>query len=213
MVDDELAGAEDLGAPSGGGNLKTYIIIAVIALVMGLIGFLAGKMFSGGGEKEKPAIEKKTDQPAADVKQDNGDQKTGENQGDDAANDSSENGENTQQGNTKASTKNKRGVLVLDVFTVNLNDPFGRRYIEIVLNLILERKDQVLMLKENELLMPKIRHEIFMTISSKSYNDLRGTSGKVTLYEEVMMRVNEICKEELGIEPVVEVLQTKFLIQ
>jgi flagellar basal body-associated protein FliL len=52
-----------------------------------------------------------------------------------------------------------------------------------------------------------------MTISAKSYNELKSTAGKIALFEEIQMRVNEILKQYMGIEPVVEVLQTKFLIQ
>ena len=68
-------------------------------------------------------------------------------------------------------------------------------------------------IRANALVMAKIRHEIFMTISAKSYGDLKSTAGKITLFEEIQMRVNEILKEQIGVEPVLEVLQTKFLMQ
>jgi flagellar basal body-associated protein FliL len=204
MVDEELSGGvEDLGG-GGGGNLKTIIIIAAIALIMGVGGFFAGKMLSGGKDEEKkPAIEQKTDTKTDQENKtnDGGEQNSQDNNGD--------SGNDGDQSMTKA----KRGILVLDPFTVNLNDPFGRRYIEVVFNLVVDKRELVPKIKQNELLMPKIRHEIFMTVSAKSYGELKSTSGKVTLYEEIMMRVNEILKEEMGIEPVIEVLQTKFLIQ
>jgi flagellar FliL protein len=209
MGDDELTGAEELGESSKGGGLKNIIIIAVIALVMGVGGFFAGKMLSGGGD-EPQKMEQQTNGKNGQATQG---ENTAQNNGDQtAANTGTETGaENT--GDTSTSGKKSQGILVLDTFTVNLNDPFGRRYIEIVLNLIIEPKGLVPKIKENELLMPKIRHEVFMTVQGKSYNELKSTSGKITLFEEIQMRVNEILKEYLDVEPVVEVLQTKFLIQ
>jgi flagellar FliL protein len=210
MADEEMAGGvEDLAADGGGGgNLKTIIIIAAIAIVMGVGGFFAGKMLSGGGEEEKkPPVEQKTN---GNNEQANTANQGGNNSGGDSGTDNS-NSDNSDGEQTPA--KPQRGILVLEAFTVNLNDPFGRRYIEVVFNLVIDKKELVPKIKQNELLMPKIRHEIFMTISAKSFSELKSTSGKVTLYEEIMMRVNEILKEEMGIEPVIEVLQTKFLIQ
>lgn len=209
MVEDELAGAgEDMGAPKG--NMKTIIIIAVIAVVMAAIGFLAGKMFSGGGDNgDKPPLEQKTDAQTqqADTKTGQGAQKSTNGGSNDTADASG------GEGDDAVTKKDERGVLALDTFTVNLNDPFGRRYIEVIFNLVVDKKSLVPKIKENELVMPKIRHEIFMTVSSKSYAELKSTSGKVTLAEEIMMRVNEILKEEMGVEPIIEVLNTKFLIQ
>lgn len=203
MVDDEL-GTEDLGG-GGGMNLKTIIIGAVVILAVGAAAFFAGRMMSGGGET--PVIEQPNGQKTT------GGNNTANNNGNKPANANRDNAGGDTRIDPKVTAKNQQGVLALDTFTVNLNDPFGRRYIEVILNLIIEKKDLVPKIKENELLMPKIRHEVFMTISAKSYTDLKSTSGKVTLFEEIQMRVNEILKEHMGIEPVVEVIQTKFLIQ
>lgn len=211
MVDDDLTnGVEDLTAGGGGGgNLKTIIIIAAIAIVMGAGGFFAGKMLSGGkDEPQKMEQQQQQNNKTADATtQENG-------QGQD--NNGAETGSENQPDGAAAAPAHKssnKGILSLEAFTVNLNDPFGRRYIEVVFNLVVEPKSWVPKIKENELLMPKIRHEIFMTVSAKSYSELKSTSGKVTLQEEIMMRVNEILKEELGVEPVIEVLHGKFLIQ
>ncbi|MDQ1354591.1 MAG: flagellar protein FliL, partial [Acidobacteriota bacterium] len=107
----------------------------------------------------------------------------------------------------------KPGIILLDPFTVNLNDPFARRYAEVSVNLVIDEKKLVTQITNNELLIPRIRDEIFMVISSRSFADLKSTSGKVTLKEEIMIRVNEILKQEFKKEPVIQVLFTKFLIQ
>jgi flagellar FliL protein len=202
MADEDFGNGamEDMGAGGGKSNMMTIIIIAAIAIVMGAGGFFAGKMLSDGEEKKNPVEQKQPDNKAADTNQQGQTQPQNNNAGD--------------QTNTDVVVKkSNKGLLALETFTVNLNDPFGRRYIEVVFNLIVEPKNLVPKIKENELLMPKIRHEVFMTVSAKSYAELKSTSGKVTLCEEIMMRVNEILKEEMGVEPVTEVLHTKFLIQ
>lgn len=215
-MDEELAVGMDESSGGGGGKLKTIILIAVVALVIGAVGFFAGKMLSGGGKNAaKTETVNKENAAATETKTE---EKAGETKTPETA--TTENkGETTEGGETATTTpvptngKSKKGILALDTFTVNLNDPFGRRYIETVINLIVDNKEIIPKITENELLIPKIRHEIFMTISTKSYNDLKSVSGKITLFEEIMMRVNEILKEEMGIEPVVEVIETKFLIQ
>jgi flagellar basal body-associated protein FliL len=204
MGDDEFTGAEE-AAPRKKASMTTIIIVVVVAVVMGAAGFFTGRLSLGGsggdaGKEVSPVSVK------------NGPGESNRQTG-------SETGTPTGPGSkgdetiAAPGTGSTRGLLKLDTFTVNLDDPFGRRYIEVELNLVIEKKELISQILENELLMPKIRHEIFMTISAKSYKDLKGTAGKIALFEEIQMRVNEIIKQEIGIEPVVEVLQTKFLIQ
>lgn len=219
MVDDELRDMEDeIAPPPKKGKLPIIIIAAVIVAVVGVGGYFAGKMTSGDdNNKQQQTVEKdnpdKKQTPTEKTTAQTPDNGTKEEPGVDINEDNVSNGSSETNTTTPAHDKGNRGVLALDAFTVNLNDPFGRRYVECILNLVLDDRSLVPKIKENELLMAKIRHEIFMTLSSKSYDELKSMSGKVTLFEEIMMRVNEILKEEMGVEPVVEVLQTKFLMQ
>ncbi len=211
-MDEELTGGmDDSSGSSKFGKYKTIIIIAIIALAMGAGGFFAGKMLSGGKTPEDPQVVKKEDGQKTNAKQDenSGDQKSLDDGNADSQTNNNESTSNTNQGGVRG----KKGILVLDAFTINLNDPFGRRYIEVVINLVTSTKEIVPKIKEDELLLPKIRHEIFMTISAKSFNELKSTAGKQTLLEEIMMRVNEILKEEMDVEPVLEVEFGKFLVQ
>jgi len=105
------------------------------------------------------------------------------------------------------------GILQLDEFTVNLNDPFGRRYANLHIGLEIENRELVPRIREDELLMPRIRDMVFMIVSAKSYNELNTVSGKITLKEEIQIRLNEIIKPVLGSEPVRDVYFSKFLIQ
>lgn len=198
MVDPDFRESEERGAPPKKGKLTTIIIAAVIAIAMGVGGFYAGKILSGGEQIQETTL--------------TGDARAGGEIPDKYSGEdprfitSAEIGEIPEE-------KGRQGLLSLETFTVNLNDPFGKRYAECDLNLVLNDRNLVPRIKANALVMAKIRHEIFMTISAKSYSDLKSTAGKITLFEEVQMRVNEILKEQLGVEPVVEVLQTRFLMQ
>jgi flagellar basal body-associated protein FliL len=198
MVDPDFRESEERGAPPKKGKLTTIIIAAVIAIAMGVGGFFAGKILSGGEKIENTA-------PTGDARA--GGEIPGKYTGEEPG------GKTGGEIGERPEEKGRQGLLSLETFTVNLNDPFGKRYAECDLNLVLKDSTLVPGIKANALVMAKIRHEIFMTISAKSYGDLKSTAGKITLFEEVQMRVNEILKEQLGVEPVVEVLQTRFLMQ
>ncbi len=196
MADEEIQGGKQNG---GLGGIKLIIIVAAIAVLVGAGGFFLGKMLSGGGET---AVEDTKTEDAANpegTEQKDGEQKSEKQEG--VA--ESEGSENTDS----------PGLMVLEKFTVNLNDPFGRRYAEILINLKIEKKSTVSKIQAHELLLPQIRDEIFMIISSKSYPELNSVSGKITLKEEIMIRVNELIKESLGVEPVQDVFFGTFIIQ
>ncbi len=200
MVDEDLG--SDFEDAGGGGKkgLPTFVIIIIVAVIMGVGGFVVGKVFFGG-EKEPPPVEKKDDKQQP--KQQGNDTETQEQTPADA-----EAGEDTS-----FQSKSKSGLMILNPFTVNLNDPFGRRYVEVVINLEIKNKAHIPKITENELMIPRVRDEIFMIVSSKSYGELKSTSGKVALKEEIQMRVNELMKDEFGSEPVNRVYFTKFIIQ
>ena len=202
MVDMDFKDTEESGEPCKR-SFPSILIIFILLVVVAAGAFYAGKLLSGG-EKSNTAA-----QAGDQGVRDNG-AKTGDTANQGAGKTGSPG--NTQQG-TGVTEKGEPGFLPLDTFTVNLNDPFGRRYVECVLNLVIDDKTLVPKIKGNDLVMAKIRHEIFMTISAKSYDELKSTAGKITLFEEIQMRVNEALKEKLGVEPVLEVLQTKFLMQ
>jgi flagellar basal body-associated protein FliL len=198
MFDADFKEPEENGTPPKKRRWPTILIAVLIAIVMGAGGFFAGKILSGGKQINNTAQTGDSKTVGETPGRYSGEEPGGETGG--------EIGERTEK-------KGRQGLLSLETFTVNLNDPFGKRYAECDLNLVLNDRNLVPSIKANALVMAKIRHEIFMTISAKSYSDLKSTAGKITLFEEVQMRVNEILKEQLGVEPVLEVLQTRFLMQ
>lgn len=206
MAEEEFNEFDDASAGGGGkkGGLPSIVIFVVIALIMGVGGFFAGKMFFGSGEDQKkpPVEETKDDKSAQNDKKEETQSKP---------EDLSE--EDPDDGDQELVGKSKSGILALNPFTVNLNDPFGRRYAEVVINLEIVNKNYIPKLTANELILPRIRDEVFMIISNKSYNEVRTTSGKVTLKEEIMMRLNELMKEEFNKELISRIYFTKFIVQ
>lgn len=213
MGDEEFGGADESldGGKSGGGKLKLIIIIAVAIVVIGIGGFFAGKFFMGSkGTKEEA---KKTDtEKKGEVteKKDSGEQKEGEKAKEKEGGESKEGAPAENKGGMEGTGK---GLLPLELFTANLADPLGRRYVEAEFKLVLNKKELLPQIKDNELIISQIRNVILMTLSSKMYSELATVAGKMTLFQEIQMRVNEVFKQEMNIEPVVDVLQTKFIMQ
>jgi flagellar basal body-associated protein FliL len=204
-LNDNLEAEEPKAEKKKGKGIPMIAIFGAVAVAAIAIGFFAGKMMAPKAEKQKLPVEEKTEQTKEEDLQKLPD-------------DSETSGADTKKQVKQDKKKGDEavispGMLALETFTINLNDPFGRRYAEIQMNLRLKQKEFLVLITENELIIPQIRDEIFMIISGKSYMDLKSTSGKITLKEEIMMRVNEIVKEELGFEPVNNVFFIKFLVQ
>lgn len=70
------------------------------------------------------------------------------------------------------------------------------------------------MIKEDVTLhLPKIRNNILMLLSSKTYNDLSDPEGKEQLRQEVLTEIQSILKEESGHEGVEDIFFTSFVMQ
>lgn len=212
--------AGEVSPPPTKKALPTTLIIMVAALVLVAAGgFFAGKIFSGKGgeskkdakaqtvEKKAPAETKKEDKPA------NTEEKKATGEQNPASEEQKTDTTAAATADNKPIPEGKTGLLTLDEFTVNLNDPFGKRYAMMAINLEITTKELVTRIKEDQLLNAKIRDIIFMIISAKSYNELISVAGRFTLKEEIQMRVNEKIKETLNVEPIKDVLFTKYLLQ
>lgn len=106
------------------------------------------------------------------------------------------------------------GLLEFEPFTTVLGkDPFGVRYIEAVFQFVISKKELAEEIKNNKRLIARLRSDIFMILGGKSLRDVKGVSGRIALLEEIKMRANEIIKEELDVEPIIEVLHTVWKVQ
>lgn len=97
-------------------------------------------------------------------------------------------------------------MVPLDTFVVNLAEKSGRRYLKAGISLELSSapKDDEVKAK-----MPQIRDAVIVLLSSKSWEDVSSTQGKIQIRKELTHRINKI----LGDARVRNVFYTEFVIQ
>ena len=79
----------------------------------------------------------------------------------------------------------------LKTFIVNLADAGGRRYLKVRLGLELSNKE---VKRELNMLLPEVRDQIILALSSKTYQQIQGVAGKTVLREELAERANSVLK-------------------
>jgi flagellar FliL protein len=97
-------------------------------------------------------------------------------------------------------------IISLDPFIVNLVGSSRMRYLKIALGL--ELSDEELQ-EEVDNKMPQVKDSILLLLSTKSYDDINTTQGKLLLREEIMRRLNGFLVSGL----VKEVYFTDFVVQ
>lgn len=96
-------------------------------------------------------------------------------------------------------------VLPLPPITLNLDDPNGRRYLKLGLEVEVN-SDVASQLKAAN---PRIRDAIIMLLAGKTYADISTADGKVLLKAEIAARLNQI----LGAQRIVRVYFTDFVVE
>lgn len=96
----------------------------------------------------------------------------------------------------------------LDPFTVNLKDPGVALQAGITLKIHDDKVDAAI-----KLLMPEIRNQILLILSSQQSSDLMTTTGKEKLGTQIALAVNKILGEKKPKDGVSQVLFTSFIIQ
>lgn len=95
-------------------------------------------------------------------------------------------------------------VLPLPPILVNLNEPGGRRYLKLGLEVEVNA-DVASQLKENN---ARIRDAVIMLLAGKNYGEIASPDGKVLLKAEIAGRINQI----LGAQRVIRVYFTDFVV-
>lgn len=113
----------------------------------------------------------------------------------------------TEKAAVNASAARPGGTTVsLPVFTVNLADPLGQRFIKINLDVeVADAKVTDEIAQQNA----RIRDAIILLLSSKSYADIASTESKLILKSEITDRLNNI----LGPGKIHQVFITDMVIQ
>lgn len=111
------------------------------------------------------------------------------------------------KGDDKGKNEGKVGIMVdIEPFVVNLDDPKARHFLKIAITIEVPNEKAK---EEIEKLMPKIKNEIIMVLSSKTLDDVIPVDGKVKLRDELMVRLTNI----LGQGHLTNVYFSQFVVQ
>jgi flagellar FliL protein len=101
------------------------------------------------------------------------------------------------------------GVVSLDPFVVNLADQDSARYLRIKVSLMLDNKNKVKEVSENQALTLKVKDVILQTLSRKTSHDLINEEGKNKLRAEIQDGIKLYFKDP----KLTDVMFTEFVIQ
>jgi flagellar FliL protein len=101
------------------------------------------------------------------------------------------------------------GVLQLESFLTNINDPSGERYCKLTIKLAITPSGEVGTVEGDPLLLARMRDQVLTLLSGKTFYELSDPKGKETFREEVRTRLGELLK---GAE-IQQVLFSEFVVQ
>lgn len=108
----------------------------------------------------------------------------------------------------KKEAKDVRGVLAtLPPFLVNLNDPLGRRYLKLSMDVEVVDKPAAEQLTKSDL--AKAKDAIILLLSSKTFQDINTVENKIVMRNEIVERLNQV----LGAGKVLKVYFTEIIVQ
>ena len=112
-----------------------------------------------------------------------------------------------QQQDQKAVKPSELGpVMALDPFIVNLLGSGGRNYLKIEIGLELSAKEVELEVSNK---MPQIKDAILLLLSTKTFDDIGSSHGKVMLKNQILQRLNSF----LATGTIKHVYFTSFVVQ
>jgi flagellar FliL protein len=89
-------------------------------------------------------------------------------------------------------------IYKMDTMIVNLADQGGKRYLRITMEFELKPAENIEVkevVEELEKRLPQIRDAILMLLPSKQYADIATTSGKISLRDEILSKLNAYLKK------------------
>jgi len=108
-----------------------------------------------------------------------------------------------------AETFEKSAVIPLEPFVVNLADTDAARYLRIKITLMVDDREKLRAVSDNQALQLKVRDVILDTLAAKRSQDLINTEGKKNLRHEIQEKVAIYFQEP----KLVDVMFTEFVIQ
>lgn len=180
--------AEELDAleeKKGKKGLVKWIILAVLLIGLGGAGWYFYPKFFGKPKAAEGANQTQAEAPAGEKPADKPGEKGGKDQ---------------------PAALGKAKTVPLQPFVVNLSDPLGRRYLKLTIMVEMLNDGAAAELTAAE---PKVRDQVIMLLSSKSFQDLASMESKMALKTDIVKRLNQI----LGGSKVLQVYFTEMVIQ
>ena len=78
------------------------------------------------------------------------------------------------------------GLLQFGAFTVNLADPGGRRYLRVVVHLVLPDAEEAKKIEEEDIVMSKVRAAMLDTLSGRLATELSQPAGRTALKHAIV---------------------------
>jgi flagellar FliL protein len=101
------------------------------------------------------------------------------------------------------------GILAMETFLTNINDPSGERHARVQVKLAVSPEETVSRIKSDDVLMARLRDQVITLLTSKTYDDLTDVRGKEAFRREIRERLNPL----LTSGEVKEVLFSDFVVQ
>jgi len=111
-----------------------------------------------------------------------------------------------QQAETAEEELVVKPIFPLNSFIVNLAGENGKRYLKIKMDLEIQKEELNDSIRQR---IPQIRDSIMMILTSKRYEDVKDTEGKIALRQDIQNQVNSFFKEPC----VSNIFFTDFVIQ
>jgi len=103
----------------------------------------------------------------------------------------------------------KAGLVPLDTFLVNLNDPAGERYMKVTMRLTIAPESVADKTKDDELQLARIRDRVLTVLMSKTFAELSDPLGKESLRFEIQGQVDTLLDQGA----VQDVFFSEFVVQ
>lgn len=108
----------------------------------------------------------------------------------------------------KKEAKDVRGVSVtMPTFLVNLNDPLGRRYLKLGMDVEVVDKAAADQLSKTDL--ARAKDAVILLLSSKTFQDVNTVENKIVMRNEIVERLNQV----IGAGKVLKVYFTEIIVQ
>jgi len=110
---------------------------------------------------------------------------------------------------TEAESKPAAGLVPMDTFLVNLNDPEGDRFMKLTLRLTISPESVAGEVTEDPLLLARLRDRILTVLTAKTFMELVSPLGKENLRQEIQAQLGPL----LASGEVQDVLFSEFVVQ